>query len=150
VAAAHRDDVGLAFANAAGNEKVYGHAYHAAGESVVTWNQYHQAVAAAIGAPAPRLVHIPTDLLARAAPQGAEWCRENFQYDNIFDNSAASRDLGYRSTIGLEEDVRRVAEWLDARGRMTYSDEPPWYQPLIDAWERHGTALAAEIEGFKG
>jgi len=149
-AAAHRDDVGLAFADAAGNEKAFGRAYHAAGEGVVTWNQYHQAVAAAMGAPAPRLVHIPTDLLARAAPRAAEWCVENFQHDNIFDNSAARRDLGYRYTIGLEEGVRRVVRWLDERGRIDDRDEPGFYQPLIDAWEHHGSAFAAEMAAFQG
>lgn len=42
-----------------------------------------------MGAPDPVLVHVPTDLLAKALPQQAHWCLVNFQFNNIFDNAAA-------------------------------------------------------------
>ena len=62
----HRDDVGLAFANTAGNRHSFGKSYHVTGAEWLTWNQYHQQVAAAMGAPEPQLVHIPTDTLYNA------------------------------------------------------------------------------------
>ena len=62
-AACHRDDVGRAFAEAVGNEKVFGKGYHTASEEPMTWNQYHQTVAQAMNAPEPELIHIPTDML---------------------------------------------------------------------------------------
>jgi nucleoside-diphosphate-sugar epimerase len=149
-AAAHRDDVGLAFASAAGNAATFGRAYHVAGEDVVTWNQYHRVVAEAMGAPAPRLVHIPTDMLARAVPVATEWCAENFQFDNIFDNSAAARELGYRYSIGLRQGVESVVRWLDGRGLVSADDEPPWYEPLLAAWERAGDGVTRELAPLEG
>jgi nucleoside-diphosphate-sugar epimerase len=134
-AACHRDDVGQTFAEAVGNEKTFGKGYHTASEEPMTWNQYHQTVAQAMNAPEPELVHIPTDLLFEIAPKAAEWCRENFQYNNIFDNAAAKADLNFRYTIPFVEGVRRIVAWLDARGRVHDKDEPEVYSEIIERWQ---------------
>src|SRR3712207_8790745 len=67
----HRDDVARTFVAAAGNQRTFGRVYHVTGEEWMTWNRYHAAVAEGMGAPPPTLVHIPTDLLARAVPERA-------------------------------------------------------------------------------
>ena len=101
----------------------------------MTWNQYHQTVAQAMNAPEPELVHMPTDLLFEIAPKAAEWCRENFQYNNIFDNAAAKADLNFRYTVPFVEGVRRIVGWLDARGRVHDKDEPEVYSEIIERWQ---------------
>lgn len=147
-AACHRDDVGRAFAGAVGNDRALGRAYHVTGEEWLTWDRYHQAVAEAIGAPPPKLVHIPTDLLNRVAPKRAFICVENFSYNNIFDNTAARDDLGFRQTIPFVEGVRRTIAWLDEQGQIANSDDDPFEDRLIAAWERLGAAMAREVEGL--
>ena len=134
-AACHRDDVGQAFAEAVGNEKTFGKSYHTASEEPMTWNQYHQTVAQAMNAPEPELVHIPTDLLFEIAPKASEWCRENFQYNNIFDNTAAKADLNFRYTLPFVEGVRRIVDWLDTHGRVHDQDEPEVYSEIIERWQ---------------
>ena len=146
IPACHRDDVGQAFAEAVGNEKTFGKSYHTASEEPMTWNQYHQTVAQAMNAPEPELVHIPTDLLFEIAPKTAEWCRENFQYNNIFDNTAAKTDLNFRYTIPFVEGVPRIVDWLDTRGRIHNRDEPEIYSEIIERW-RH---LSAKETFFRG
>jgi nucleoside-diphosphate-sugar epimerase len=138
----HIDDVARAFAAAAGNERAFGRAYHATSDEWLTWDQYHRAIAAAIGAPAPRLVHIPTGALLRLAPRGAQVVATNFQFNNIFDHAAARADLGYRPSVSLAEGVRRTVAWLDERGRVESSDNDPFEDRLIAAWERATGALA--------
>ena len=138
-AACHRDDVGQAFAEAVGNNKTFGKGYHTASEEPMTWNQYHQAVAEAMKVPEPELIHIPTDFLFEIAPKAAEWCRENFQYNNIFDNTAAKTDLNFRYTIPFVEGVRRIVGWLDARGRIHDKDEPEVYSKIIERWRNLST-----------
>ena len=145
-AACHRDDVGRAFAEAVGNERTFGEGYHTASEEPMTWNQYHQTVAQAMNAPEPELVHIPTDVLFEIAPKEAEWCRENFQYNNIFDNTAAKTDLNFRYTIPFVEGVRRIVAWLDVRGRIHDKDEPEIYDKIIERW-RHLSTKAAFFGG---
>ena len=138
-AACHRDDVGSAFAAAVGNEKAFGKGYHTASEEPMTWNQYHQTVAQAMNAPEPDLIHIPTDFLSEIAPKAAEWCKENFQYNNIFDNTAAKADLNFRWTVPFIDGVRRIVAWLDNRERIHDRDEPPIYSEIIGKWKHLST-----------
>jgi nucleoside-diphosphate-sugar epimerase len=137
----HADDVARAFVHAAGNPVALGRSYHATGEEYLTWNQHHEIVARAIGAPEPWLVHIPTDALARMLPSAqlsdaAHWTLTNFQFNNIFDNAAARRDLDFRYTVPWSEGARRLVEWLDAHGRVADSDDDAFDDALIDGWER--------------
>jgi nucleoside-diphosphate-sugar epimerase len=140
----HRDDVARAFGGAVANEAAYGRAYHVTGEEWLTWNAYHRAVAEALAAPAPQLVHIPTDLLGRVAPRGAEWCVENFSHNNIFDNRAARTDLGFVYTIPFATGVQRVVEWLAAHGGFENSDRYGFYDRIVEVWERLGTDMVAQ------
>lgn len=142
---AHAEDVSRAFAEAAGNERAFGNSYHLPGEEWFTWNRYHETVAEAIGAPAPRFVHIPTDLLARAAPQRANLCAVNFQYHNIFDTTAARADLDFRYTIPLRDGAARLYHWLDQHGGIEDSDADPLDDRLIAAWERLSAAMIREL-----
>ena len=139
--ACHRDDVARAFVNAVGNEATYGKSYHVSGDEWMTWNQYHERVASAIDAPPPNLVHIPTDLLAERFPQDAEWCRENFQYNNIFDTSASKRDLGFRYTIPWEAGIRRAYNRVKERGEIRDCAEVPRDDLILAAWEKARVAM---------
>ncbi|BCX02669.1 MAG: hypothetical protein KatS3mg053_0607 [Candidatus Roseilinea sp.] len=137
----HAEDVARAFVNAAGSPVAFGKSYHVTGEEFLTWNQHHQTVARAIGAPEPTLVHIPTEVLAQLLPSQTladpvHWTLTNFQFNNIFDNAAARRDLGFRYTIRWEEGAKRMADWLDANGGAGNSDEDPFDDRLIAAWEQ--------------
>jgi nucleoside-diphosphate-sugar epimerase len=145
--ACHRDDVARAFVAAAGQTHTFGKAYHTPGEEWMTWDTYHQRVAAAIGAPAPTLVHIPTDLLVQLAPQRAAIIAENFQFSNVFDTSAARADLGFQYTIPWESGVRRMVDWLDQRGRVENSDADAFEDRLIAAWYESSERLAGMSAG---
>jgi nucleoside-diphosphate-sugar epimerase len=141
----YADDVARAFVGAIDNPATIGRAYHTPGEEWLTWNQHHQGVAAALGAPEPELVHIPTDLIVAVAPERGAILRDNFQYNNIFDTTAARADLGYAPVIGWEEGVRRTVAWLDARGRIDSSDDDPFEDRLIASWRRLGPAMAEAL-----
>jgi nucleoside-diphosphate-sugar epimerase len=146
--ACHRDDVARAFANAAGNAATHGRAYHVTGEEWLTWDRFTQRTAAALDAPEPEIVHIPTDLLGAVAPQRAYWCAENFQFNNIYDNRAARADLDFRYTIDFDTGVRRAIDWLIARDRIENCDADPFDDRLIAAYRRLGDDLASELAGL--
>ncbi|HEX8531676.1 MAG TPA: NAD-dependent epimerase/dehydratase family protein, partial [Cytophagales bacterium] len=144
----HRDDVARAFANAAGNPNAYGKAYNLTGDEWLTWNGYYGGIAEALGVPLPRLVHLPTDLLARAVPTLAHWCNINFKYSNVFDNGAAKRDLGFRYTVPWVEGVRRTVAWLDAHDTAEKAEAFPFYDQLIEAWDELSGQLTDRLAGF--
>ena len=141
----HRDDIAQAFAAAVGNETAIGGIYHVSGDDWMTWDQYHQRAAAAIGAPPPDLVHIPSGLLAEATAGRVAICSENFQFSNIFDTSHARSDLGFRCTVPWEEGVRRMAQWLAERSLIADSDDEPYEDRVVAAWRRLGEDLKAEL-----
>ena len=138
---AHRDDVGRAIANAAGNPATYGRDYIIASEESMTWAQLYAAVARAMDAPEPRLVPVPTELLMRVAPQDAAWCDYNFRFNNVFDNAAAKADLGYQYTIRWEEGVARML----AHHAGSIAAAP--LDPRVDALADEYFDWTARIEG---
>lgn len=141
--ACHVDDAAHSFVHAAGKDDTFGRAYHVTGEEWLTWDRYYQIAAEAIGAPPPKLVHIPTDLLFRIAPDKAALCRENFFGNNIFDNTAARTDLDFRYTITWRDGVRRAYDWLKANGQIESSDADPFEDNMIAAWEQLTKEMAA-------
>lgn len=148
--ACHKEDVAGAFVHAAGNAQTIGKAYHTPGEEWMTWNMYHQAAAEAIGAPPPQLVHIPTDVLAFAAPQHGSICVENFQFNNIFDTTAARRDLDFQYTVPWRTGMQRMVAWLDAHSKVEPWDSDPYEDRLIAAWQQCGGQLVAGLEASGG
>ena len=147
-AACHVDDVARAFVGALGNQAAFGKTYNVTGEEWMTWNHYHEGVAEALGMPMPRLVHIPSDVLAKVLPRRASISVDIFQYPSIFDNSAAMQDLGFRYTIPWVEGVRRTVAWLDARGKIENCEEDVLEDRVIVAWEQMGEAIQKELTGI--
>jgi nucleoside-diphosphate-sugar epimerase len=132
----HRDDVARAFVAAveADAETVAGEAYHVTSEETITWNQYHERVAAALDAPDPDLVHVPTDVLRVVAPDRTEMLRDHFQYSTVFDNAKARRDLGFEYTVDFETGVERTVEWLDANDAVEPVPDDAFEDRLAAAW----------------
>ena len=106
--------------------------------------------AQAMGAPKPNLVHIPTDLLGAVAPKRAAIAVENFQFNNIFDNTAAHTDLNFRYTIPWVEGVRRMVAWLDEQGRIEASDQDGFDDRLINVWQQLGSRMGDEFSETEG
>lgn len=145
----HRDDAGPTFAAAAGNPRAYGNAYIVAGEEWLTWETIYRMTAEAMQAPPLVPVHIPSDLLARLSPdlRGAVWCDLNFKYDNIFDVSAAQRDLGYHYTVTWEEGIRRILASHESRGLLSGDGKDTLYDAIIGAWERLCEGMRQQVAG---
>ncbi len=143
--ACHVDDVARAFVNATQNQTALGNVYHTTGEEWMTWDQYHQGVAQALGAPTPTLVHIPTDSLVKIAPKRSVSVADNFQYNNIFDNSAAHKDLGFRYTINWVDGVQRTVAWLEKYGNRSVPDDLGVDDQIINAWQRIVSSVVNDL-----
>jgi nucleoside-diphosphate-sugar epimerase len=141
----HLEDVSAAFANAAHRAADGPAAYHVTSEEWLTWNRYHEILAAAVSGPPPQLIHIPTDLLARIAPKRAVRCPENYQFNGIYDNSRARRDLDYRYTISFEEGARSTLGWVEQTGGFEDSAGDPFYDEVIAAWQKASVDLEREL-----
>ena len=141
----HVDDVAHAFVKASCNSRAFGKAYNTTGEEVITWNQYHERVAIALNSPSPKLVHIPSDLLVKISPERCGITYTNFQGNNVFDNTAAMRDINFRYTISWVEGVRRTVAWLDENQKISNCDEDPFDDQVINVWQKHEKDIVKEL-----
>ena len=139
--AAHRNDTARAFVGAAGNERAFGQAYNANGDEMYTMNHMWRTIARVINAPEPDFVFIPTHLLYKMAPAESEWCRENFMHNNIFDNSKAKHDLGFKYTITYEQGVKMCHDYLTLHNLIEDSDKYPFYDAIIEQWRNLEVSL---------
>ena len=137
---AYADDVGRGFAFAAANPRCFGQAYNAVADEVVTWDQYVRRTAAAIGAPQPRIVHLPTDFLLAVDRARYTALEEIFRFHGVYANAKLKRDVPeFRLTTPFEEGVRRTVAWIDQHrptldlGTVSVEDR------LIAAWDRFVT-----------
>jgi nucleoside-diphosphate-sugar epimerase len=143
--ASYRDDTASGFIGAVGNERAFGQAYNLTGDEWMTQRHIWRTIARMLGAPPPDFLHIPTSLLGRLAPRQAEWCVENFQHNNIFDNSKAKRDLGFRYTVKFEDGVRKCLDHLQSHHLIEDCANHPFYDRIVEAWRRHEAALVEEF-----
>lgn len=134
---AFSEDVGVGFAGAAGNTACFGEAYNITGDEVVTWDQYTSRTAAALGAPAPRIVHLPTDLLLAIDPKRFGALEEIFRFHGVYSSAKLKRAVpAYRSATPYEEGVRRTVAWMDLYKKNLPADSDPFEDRLVAAWDR--------------
>jgi nucleoside-diphosphate-sugar epimerase len=141
----YRDDVGRAFVAAVCNPKTFGKTYNTTGETWMTWDAFHQGVAQALTAPAPKLVHIPTELLSAIAPNHPRPRAEIFSFNYIFDNSAAKADLGFYPTITWVDGACRTIQWLYEHDQVKPCENDHFEDNVIEAWERLGKKMVQEL-----
>ena len=134
---AYADDVGRAFAFAAANPRCFGEAYNAVADEAVTWDEYILRTATALGAPAPRLVHLPTDFLLAVDPKRYATLAEIFRFHGVYSNAKLKRDVPeFRLTTPFEEGVRRTVAWIDRHGKNPAPAAVTLEDQLVAAWDR--------------
>jgi len=136
------EDVGTGFACAAGRECCFGEAYNIVGDDVVTWNEYTLRTAAAIGAPQPKIVHIPTDLLLSLDRPQFEALRDIFQYHGVYDNSKLKRDVPeFTCPTSYEDGIRRTVAWMDENQTIAAAETDSFEDQLVAQWEKFTASL---------
>ncbi len=95
----HADDFARGFLGLLGNERALGQAFHITSDEVLTWNQIYQTIAEALGVEA-KIVHIPSDFIARVAPQMAGSLFGDKTWSVVFDNSKIKSFVpGFEATV---------------------------------------------------
>jgi len=88
------EDFGRAFAKLLGNPKAMGEAFHITTDRLHPWDAIYRAWAAALGAPAPRLVHVASDTLVRYDAKWASSLHADKTWTIIYDNSKVKSAVG--------------------------------------------------------
>jgi nucleoside-diphosphate-sugar epimerase len=118
----HHRDFAQGFVPLLGHPRTIGEAFHITSDDVLTWNQIAEALAAAAGVSA-RLVHVPSDVIARADPEWGAGLLGDKAHSMVFDNAKLRSVVpGYRATIPFEQGAREIVAWHDADASRQVTD----------------------------
>jgi nucleoside-diphosphate-sugar epimerase len=110
----HAEDFAKGFVGLLGHEEAIGHAFHITSDEILTWNQIYQAVADAAGLQA-RVVHIPSDFIARCEPSLAGTLLGDKAVSVMFDNTKVKRFVpDFKATIPFADGIKRTLAWFEA------------------------------------
>jgi nucleoside-diphosphate-sugar epimerase len=110
----HAEDFARGFVGLVGNPRAIGHAFHITSDEVLTWNQIYQTIADALGVEA-NIVHIPSDFIARVAPEKAGSLLGDKTWSVVFDNHKIKTFVpGFQAVIPFREGARRTLAWFHA------------------------------------
>ena len=119
----HAEDFGRGLIGLFGNAQALGHAFHITSDEVLTWNQIYETIAGALGAEA-KLVHIPSEDLARRVPRLTGSLLGDKAWSVVFDNSKIKAFVpGFRAVIPFRDGIRRTLAWFDADETRRRVDE---------------------------
>jgi nucleoside-diphosphate-sugar epimerase len=139
----HSRDFAVGLAGLLGNRAAIGEAIQITGDEALTWDAIHHTLAQALGVE-PKIVHIPSDFIARIDPEmGAHFLGDK-TYSAIFDCSKLKRLVpAFKTTISFSQGIRESVDWyLEDRGRQTVNthiDEV--IDRVLAAWNRAMEAL---------
>lgn len=117
-------DLAKGYAGLVGNKKSYGEAYHITSEENHIWEDLYLEFGKILSIE-PKIVHIPSELLYRAAPNLCNHLYFEKTYCGIFDNHKIKRDVpGFKAEISLNKGLTEIINWFerDARNIDTEKD----------------------------
>jgi nucleoside-diphosphate-sugar epimerase len=119
----HNTDFARAFVPLLGHPRTQGEAFHITSDDVLTWDQIACALGAALGVK-PRLVHVPSDVIAAHDPEWGAGLLGDKTHSMVFDNSKVKSVVpGWNAVVPFERGAREIAAWYQADPARQVVDE---------------------------
>ena len=120
----HHNDFAHAFLGLLGNPHAIGESFQITGDEWLPWNQIFQIVGMAAGVPDPKLVHIPSELIAAYDPNWGAGLIGDKAHSMIFDNTKVKRLVpDFVARIPFAQGAREIMDWYDADPARQVVDE---------------------------
>jgi nucleoside-diphosphate-sugar epimerase len=134
----HNTDFAKGLLGLFGHPGALGEDFHITSDEAPTWNQIYALVGAAAGVE-PNLLHVPSDAITAADPEGEQGLWGDKAHSAVFDNSKV-RSLvpGYKATVLFSDGIKETIAWFD---------EDPSRQGLDQAANQRWDRLAEVYEG---
>jgi len=143
----HNSDFAKGIVGLLGHATTIGQSFHITSDEVLTWNQYYQIVAEAVGVEA-KIVHIPSDFLSACLPGETGGLSGDKSVSAVFDNSKIKRFVpGFQATTSFAQGIRQSIAWFEAdKSRMIIdTDHEKILDKIIQGYE---AGLKATRESF--
>lgn len=107
-------DLAKGYVAVAGNAKAYGQDYHVTSDERCIWEDLYLEFGRLVGK-APKIVHIPSELLYSAAPNLCAHLYFEKTFAGLFDNSKLrSVAPDFKAEVSLHEGLKTILAWWDA------------------------------------
>ncbi|WP_432843187.1 NAD-dependent epimerase/dehydratase family protein [Dactylosporangium sp. CA-092794] len=122
----HAADLAVGLTGLLGDVRTLGETFHITSDEVLAWDDIYRILAAAAGVE-PRLVHVPAELLALAAPDW-RWTPlilGDLRFSSIFDNGKIRRFVpDFRPRVTWSEGARGILRWRAEHPGAAAADPP--------------------------
>ncbi len=132
------DDFAKGLVGLLGNEKAIGEAFQITSDEVLTWNQIHLEIYAALGLES-KIVHIPSDLIIAHDPEKLGTLIGDKANSVVFDNSKIKSFVpDFTCDVKWPEGLHRSLKWFEEDpSRQTIDDEMNiMWDKIISAYEK--------------
>ena len=110
----HHRDFAVGLVGLLGNPHALGESFHITSDEWLSWNQIYEIVAHAAGVE-PRLMHVPSDLIAAFDPEWGASLLGDKTHSMIFDNSKIRRLVPqFQPAIPFWQGAQEILAWYDA------------------------------------
>jgi nucleoside-diphosphate-sugar epimerase len=134
----HHRDFARGFVGLLGNDGALGEAFHITSDEWLSWNQIFETMAHAAGVE-PKLVHVPSDVIAAYDPEWGASLLGDKAHSMIFDNTKIKRLVPeYRAEIPFARGAEEIVAWYDADPERRLFD--PGLDALLDRLVAANTA----------
>ena len=114
----HNSDFAIGFVGLLGRKEAIGEAFHITSDELLTWNQIYKMMADELGVEL-KAVHIPSDFIAKYAPEHGAGLLGDKAHSVIFDNSKIKKLVPeFQCKIPFSEGVKEIISW--------YKNNPDW------------------------
>jgi nucleoside-diphosphate-sugar epimerase len=134
----HADDFAKGFLGLLGHQQALGESFHITSDEILTWNQVHQALAKTVECE-PKIVHIPSDLLAAHNEELRGSLIGDKATSIIFDNTKIKKFVpAFSAVIPFNQGIQRTVEWFtsDPARQVVKKETNDWMDTMIDHYER--------------
>ncbi len=119
----HHKDFAVGLVGLLGNSAAIGDVFHITADEWLSWNQIYQEIARAAGVEA-KLVHIPSETIARYDKDWGNSLLGDKTHSMIFDNSKIRRVVpDFNPKIPFSEGARQIVAWHEADPERQIVDE---------------------------
>jgi nucleoside-diphosphate-sugar epimerase len=120
----HHKDFAKGFVGLLGHNRAIGDTFHITSDEVLTWNQIYLLMARAAGVEAPKLVHVPSDLIAAYDKDWGDGLLGDKAHSMMFDNAKIKRMVpDYVAAIPFAQGAKEIMAWFDSDPANRVVDE---------------------------
>jgi nucleoside-diphosphate-sugar epimerase len=134
----HVSDFAVGLAGLLGHPGALGEAFHVTSDEVLTWDAIYETIARAAGVE-PRLVHVPSALIAALVPDRGASLLGDKAHSSVFDNAKLRRLVpGFAAKVTFAEGIARSIAWFDAlpARRVVSPAANDNIERVLAAWDR--------------